>query len=185
MLFVYPFVNPAFRGLKAWNTDIDLKFYANDDKSSILPKDCSFLFKDADAIQNIWFGKIDASHVTNMKGMFAGRWSLGTLDISNFDVANVTSMEAMFSGCSRLQNLIMENLSAQKVTTMQNMFYGCRSLEKLSLKGSNFTNVKNMANVAFSICGVIVLILLLHDEPSQTFDSLNQQTELYSFFLQE
>jgi len=79
---------------------------------------------------------LNTSEVTTMRGMFAGCFSLTSLDLSNFNTENVQNMSSMFYGCSSLTSLDLSNFDTSNVTNMNSMFYldGYMSGDKLYIR---------------------------------------------------
>ena len=89
---------------------------------------------------------LNTSAVTDMSEMFAGNFSLQSLDLTSFDTQNVTNTGYMFSFCEKLETLKL-GFSLPKVTNMENMFYRCGSLKTIDMAdvgGYDVTNTYGM-----------------------------------------
>ena len=71
--------------------------------------------------------KWDVSHVTNMKGLFRGRWRFNE-DVSAWDVSNVTGMKYMFHHATAF-NQPLADWDVSKVA-VQGMFAACPILSE-------------------------------------------------------
>ena len=72
-------------------------------KSSIKVNDLSSLFSESDELNAVVFSKdFDSTYVTNMNSMFAGCFSLTSVNLGNFITTNVIDMDNMFSTCVEL-----------------------------------------------------------------------------------
>ena len=73
-----------------------------------------------------------------MYGMFAGCWSLTSLDVSGFDTSKVTNLKEMFYGCGSLTSLDLRSFDTADAERMEAMFDGCSALKTVRL-GAKFS----------------------------------------------
>ena len=112
---------------------------------------------------------LNTSAVTDMRGMFAGCYSLTSLNLSNFNTSAVTDMSMMFSGCSRLTSLNISSFNTSKVTKMSDMFEGCSGLKELNVSNFNTSKVTSMAGM-FSRCSGLTSLNLSNFNTSKVTD---------------
>lgn len=124
------------------------------------------MFAGCFSLSSLNVSKFDTSLVLDMEGMFQGCSGLTSLDVSSFDTGNVTNMNRMFSGCGGLTSLDVSNFNTINVTNMERMFQGCERLQYLNLNSFNTHNVTNM-NQMFSGCSVMYQLNI------QNFDTTN------------
>jgi surface protein len=130
-------------GEPAWHRSYDFS-KAVIEPSFILarPTSCSYWF--AHGMQTIeGMENLNTSHVTSMKGMFAGCQQT-TLDLSHLETYRVEDMSEMFKDCGGLTSLDVTNFNTACVTTMDDMFSGCQKLASLDVTGFKTFNVKTM-----------------------------------------
>ena len=109
--------------------------------------------------------KLDTSKVTDMSGMFGGKYvdatisytfdacnSLTTLHVSGWDTSSVTDMSGMFWGCSGLSSLDVSGFDTSSVTDMSGMFESCSSLTTLDVSGWDTSSVTKAMGSMFSGC---------------------------------
>ena len=118
-------------------------YIVSSEDTIIFPKNCTHMF-DGFKGEEIMFGDIDTSNVTNMSYMFYDCKNLESLDLSGFYTLNVTDMESMFAGCENLESLDLSGFYTLNVTDMSFMFSRCSSLQSLDLSGFDTSNVTNM-----------------------------------------
>ena len=94
--------------------------------------------------------------LTNICCLFAGCYTLTSIDLSNFNTKFIWNMKGMFSGCCSLKSLNLSNFNTKTVRNMSYMFYHCSSLNSLQLINSNNNNntITDMGNM-FNDCFVI------------------------------
>ena len=95
-------------------------------------------------ILDIDLSNFDTSKVTNMSGMFYGKFDITTLNLSNFDTSKVTNMSDMFSYMSNLNTLNLSSFDTSNVTDMESMFFSMHNLTTLNLSNFNTSKVTNM-----------------------------------------
>ena len=148
--------------------------YIAADGPIIAPEDCSGLFANYTALEEIHFNDcFDTSEVTDMTGMFMGygvkeldlsgfdtskvrsmAWMfshacLTKLDISSFDTGNVTNMQGMFSWFDCEEGLELRNFDTSNATDMSMMFAYCIELRVLDLSSFDTSGVTNMRNMFY------------------------------------
>lgn len=98
-------------------------FYTENDTIEMNP-DSSYMFAYHLALTDIsGIANWDASHVTDMRGLFNGASSLpDALALRNWDTSNVTNMGRMFSKATSLMFIDVTNWNTSKVTSMVCMF---------------------------------------------------------------
>ncbi|MCR4795060.1 MAG: BspA family leucine-rich repeat surface protein [Ruminococcus sp.] len=121
------------------------------EEGTVLPENCSEMFRRFQSAETIDLSKADTSKVTNMSGMFSECIALKTLDVSGFDTSNVTDMSSMFSECLVLESLDVSRLNTSKVTDMSTMFLACRALKTIDVSGFDTSAVKDMQGM-FNDC---------------------------------
>lgn len=110
----------------------------------------SYLFKGLGKLEKIeGLEHFDTSQVTDMTEMFAGRYSMASLDLNSLDTSKVTNMDSMFLGASDLTSLNLSKLDTSSVTNMDSMFLGANNLTSLNLTEWDTSSVTNM-NKMFS-----------------------------------
>lgn len=144
------------------------------EEGTVLPADCSWLFKGYRSAETIDLSKADTSNVTNMEHMFDLCVSLSSLDISGFDTSNVTNMSSMFDNCYNLKKLDLSNFDTSKVFMMGDMFRRCENLTSLNVSSFNTANVMHMANM-FDSCSKLESLDI------RNFNTSNV-TSMYSMF---
>ena len=92
-----------------------------------VPDDCSLLFHcsnhDKCALKSIDFANIDASNVTNMRGMFNDCYFLGEIEnLGVFDTSQVTDISYLFYNCSSLSELDISTWDLSKVESAEKTF---------------------------------------------------------------
>lgn len=169
----YDISEDADGSVMAWMEDGDYLYIAADGMI-IAPEDCSGLFANYTALEEICFNDcFDTSEVMDMTGMFMGWGSsdaeldlsgfdtsrvesmawmfhyvyLTRLDIRSFDTGNVTDMQGMFSYFDCEEGLDLHHFDTSMVTDMSNMFSYCTSLQELDLTSFNTSNVTDMRNM--------------------------------------
>ncbi len=127
-------------------------FYTEGDTIAMNP-DSSYMFAYHLALTNIsGIANWDASHVTDMHGMFSGASGLtDALALRNWDTSNVTDMGSMFSNAISLMFIDVTNWNTSKVTSMVSMFQVGESwkgngqlIEILGLGNLDVSNVTDM-----------------------------------------
>lgn len=88
---------------------------------------------------------------TNMGNMFAGCYSLASLDVTDWNTKNVTVMSGMFYDCKQLTTLDLSGWDVTNVNHMRRMFAECSSLETLNTAHWDAENVINMREM-FAYC---------------------------------
>lgn len=101
-------------------------------EGTVLPEDCSSLFKEMKGLKSADLKNADTSEVKNMGYMFYCCFSLEDLDLSSFDTRNVKDMSYMFCGCSSLDDLDLSSFDMHNVKNMGYMFHGCSSLKTVN-----------------------------------------------------
>ena len=133
----------------------------------VLDEDATELFWGCSNLENVDFRGVDASRLTNMRGMLGGCEALKTVDLpddtgkvtdmghlfdgsgivevdfSGFDTSAVTNMECMFADCQNLTVLTLTGMDTSNVTNMSNMFSGCNSLNELDLSGWDLAKLES------------------------------------------
>ena len=171
------------------------------EEGTVLPKDCSCLFKSLTSLESADLKNADTSEVTdmsymfssdgslvsvdvsgfdtsnvkNMQGMFAG-YKGSELDLSSFDTSNVTEMSSMFAG-SGVRALDISRFDTSKVTDMSEMFKGCRFSE-LDTGSFNTSNVTDMSGM-FSGCECLRELDLSSFDTSKVTDISSMFAECY------
>ena len=107
----------------------------------------SFFGMGLSSLASVNLKNVDASHVTNMSGMFTGATALLTINFKGFDSSSVTNMSSMFSGCSSLKTLDLSSFDVSHVTNFGGMFQGTTSLNKLNVSNWNFASVTSLASL--------------------------------------
>ena len=125
-------------------------------------------------ILDIDLSNFDTSKVTNMSGMFYGKFDITTLNLSNFDTSKVTNMSDMFSYMSNLNTLNLSNFDTSKVTNMSDMFSYMSNLNTLNLSSFDTSNVTDMESMFFSMHNLTTLNL-------SNFNT-SKVTNMYSMF---
>ena len=96
-------------------------------KFDLQVNDTSYMFKDCEMLEYVYFGNFDTSLVTGMEYMFYNT-NLTFLDLSKFNTQSVTTMNYMFSKNNNLLYINLKDFDVSQVTQMKNMFYKCPSL---------------------------------------------------------
>jgi surface protein len=109
------------------------------------------LFAGKSSIISLDVSKLRTNNVTNMYGTFAGCSALTSLDLSNWDTSNATDMGGMFRSCSALTSLDLSSFNTSKATYMKFMFDDCSSLTSLDLSSFDTSSVTNI-DYMFSGC---------------------------------
>ena len=107
-------------------------------------KNCSNMFSDCSALEEVYLSNFNTSKVTNMCGMFHNCSSLTKLDVSGYDTSRVEDMSWMFYNCSALEELDVSGFDTSQVTDMTDMFGGCSSLIKLDVSSFDTSRVEKM-----------------------------------------
>lgn len=85
---------------------------------------------------------------SDSRDLFAGYTSLKKLDFQDaFNTGNVTDMRYMFNGCGSLGSLDVSGFNTGKVTDMRSMFYGCGSLGSLDVSGFDIDRLMDMEDM--------------------------------------
>ena len=96
---------------------------------------------------------LNTSKVTDMSMMFAGDYSLESLDLSHFDTQNVTNAEYMFLSCERLGTLT-HNFVMPKLTNMGGMFSHCKNLKTIDISNVLGSKAENTM-MLFECCSAL------------------------------
>ena len=134
-------------------------YILSENNTTMYAIDCSYMFYNFCALEEIVFTNFNTSKASNMSCMFYNCVKLQSLDLPGFDTSNVIDMSYMFSGCERLINLNVSNFSTSKVTTFAYMFNNCKSMRILNLSNFNTSSVTTMANM-FDSCNVLTMVNL-------------------------
>ena len=153
----------------------DGKIYVYSESMILFNTNATVMFGAFTKLENIEFGKIDTSQVTDMTQMFSGSSSLTNLNLTSFDTGKVTRMFGMFQGCSSLTELNLSSFDTKNVGNMQQMFYGCSSLTELDVSSFDTSNVKNMSNMFAHCTGITNLDLT-------NFNTISVQNMEYMFY---
>jgi len=129
------------------------------DEGTVLPADCSDMFKDYVNPTSIDLSKADKTNITNMSGMFYNCKALTSIDLISFDTSNVTDMSNMFRGCESVTSLDLSKFDTSKTEKMTGMFNNCMALTSLDLSSFDTSNVTKM-NIMFSNCSSLGTITL-------------------------
>ncbi len=116
-----------------------------------------YMFRSCKNLQNVDFGDLNTSNVSNMAGLFVGCISLSSiLTFGSFETGNVTDMSLMFAFTPRLQEINLSNFNTQAVTNMAHMFKfsGVRNLNF----GANF-RTDNVTNMSYMFAVAVLLKL--------------------------
>ena len=101
------------------------------------------MFYGCSSLASLDLSPLDASSVTDVRGMFYGCSSLASLDLSPLDTSRATNMSFMFSGCSGLVSLDLSSFDTSSVTDMSGMLSDCSSLRSVALGGEfSFSGAK-------------------------------------------
>lgn len=108
----------------------------------------SYLFKGLGNLEKIeGLEHFDTSQVTDMTEMFAGRYSMASLDLNSLDTSKVTNMDSMFLGASDLTSLNLSKLDTSSVTNMNKMFSGMTNIANLNIADWNTSKVTTMSRM--------------------------------------
>ena len=110
-------------------------------EDTVLPKDCSELFKEFPNVKRIVLKDADSSNVESMSSMFENCPQLEIIDMTGLDTSSVTDMSRMFEQCSSLTSLDLSTFNTAEITSFESMFENCRMLKGITF-GSNFTTSK-------------------------------------------
>lgn len=69
----------------------------------------------------------------NYQRMFANRFELTSLDLTNWDFNEALNFSEMFKGCDGLRAIIFPKNSISRVTDFSFMFYCCKNLKSLDI----------------------------------------------------
>ena len=107
--------------------------YIDADSTTVLPADCTNLFGQLSALEDVDFSQIKSSAVTSINGMFYKCTNLKTVDMTGFNTDNIKTMDSAFRDCSNLKTIYVgdswnvSGTAAQGYSSV-NMFSGCTSL---------------------------------------------------------
>ena len=144
-------------------------YILSENNTTMYSLDCSYMFYEFYALEEIVFTNFDTSKASSMYSMFYLCNKLYSLDISGFDTSNVTNMSVMFYNCSRLANLDFSSFDTSKVTNMSSMFGYCESLRRLDLSSFNTANVTSMSNM-FDHCSSLTSLDLTSFDTAKVTD---------------
>ena len=102
-------------------------------------------------LENVNFGNITNSEITEIDGLFDGLIELTSIDLSFMDLSKVKNINYLFSGCSKLEKINFGNLNTSEPTSVYGLFEGCSSLTSIDLSPINFSNITDIDNM-FSGC---------------------------------
>ncbi|MBQ9036214.1 MAG: BspA family leucine-rich repeat surface protein, partial [Erysipelotrichaceae bacterium] len=105
-------------------------------------------------VQAIDLTGLDASALTNVKGMFRGCEKLTELDLTPFSGAKLENMSSMFYRCRQLAAVDLSMLDTSAVTDMSYLFYICSVLNDINMNGIDTSNVTNMSHMFQSCVGL-------------------------------
>lgn len=67
--------------------------------------------------------------LTNYQYLFAGRFDIEVLDLSDWDMSEITNINSIFSSCINLREIIgIDDMDVSKVEYATNAFLNCRKL---------------------------------------------------------
>ncbi len=140
------------------------------------PTTTSRWFYDMTSLQSIkGISYLNTSEVTHMSRMFAGCYSLESLDVSHFNTDKVTDMGFMFDNCKLLTSLDVSHFDTSGVIDMSYMFRDCALLTILDLNRF-ITEKLGYMNSMFSGCSSLTSLDL------SNFDTANVEymTSMFS-----
>jgi len=105
---------------------------------------------------------LNTSEVTDMSDMFAGSYSLESVNLSTFDTSKVTDMSRMFANCWNLKSIDIRRFDTSQVEAMYNMFEYCQSLTSLDLRFFCMKSVKSISGM-FRYCNQLTTIYSTND----------------------
>lgn len=110
----------------------------------IVFKTANQMFNDFYTVENIDFGTVDTSSVTNMGDMFNDCYNLETVNLSSFDTSSVTNFYMMFWQCNKIKRLDLNHFNTSNATDFSYMFSHCRSLEELLINNFDTSNASSL-----------------------------------------
>ena len=133
-------------------------------EGTVLPESCRYLFSGFENAKYIDLSHADASHVTDMTGMFCdnetGLTNLQRISFgAAFDISNVTTMEMMFYNCSALTSLDLSFFRTDQLQIVRGMFANCSSLKTVYINPETWKLLYGAAvyhNGMFAGCTSIV-----------------------------
>ena len=126
-------------------TDISGLEYLN----TSMVTDMRLMFAGCFSLPSVDLSHLNTDNVTSMEAMFYRCQALGDLDLSTFNTSNVTNMKRMFYECKELKALDLSSFNTEKVSKMESMFEACTSLQQLDLRSFNTQNVDTMARMFY------------------------------------
>lgn len=107
--------------------------------------DASYLFAGLYTLHTLDVRGLDTSAATDMSYMFDDVYDVSELDVSGFDTSHVTSMKGMFYRCWNMNRLLLGEFDTSNVTDMSYMFdISGEKFTTLDLKPLETQNVTNM-----------------------------------------
>jgi len=179
----YDISEDADDSVMAWMEDGDCLYLAADGMI-IAPEDCSGMFANYTALEEICFNNcFDTTNVKNMRGMFMGL-KAAELDLSSFYTPQLTDISWMFAHwCPDTEKtstgreapesvLNISNFDTSHVMNMQGTFSSCATLQELDLSHFDTSRVTDMSNL-FSYCTSLQELDLSSFDTSAVVDMSN------------
>jgi len=112
-----------------------------------------------ESLEQINFGKINTSSLTDMDSLFSCCYTITSIDLSYFDAIRVTTMNNLFNQCKNLEKINFGNINTSSVEIMSGMFQTCLKLTSVDLSKLDTRSVTSMAMMFLSCSNLLYLDL--------------------------